>query len=112
MLTQLKSPNTGHLIFIALDIDCNTQEGKPNRCFLQQRHYKLEVSACLYNRYSVRYKFSKHFKGFLSRLHHALIASTDEIFPPPYLMRGTPHGNAKLAYSEIILILNPISFFL
>ena len=25
------------------------------------------------------------------------------------LYEGTPHGNAKLAYSEIILILNPIS---
>ena len=25
---------------------------------------------------------------------------------------GIPHGNAKLAYSEIILVLNPIPFFL
>ena len=28
------------------------------------------------------------------------------------LHEGTPHGNAKLAYSEIIVILNPVSFFL
>ena len=28
------------------------------------------------------------------------------------IYEGTPHGNAKLAYSEIILILNPISSFL
>ena len=29
-----------------------------------------------------------------------------------YKYEGTPHGNAKLTYSKIILILNLISFFL
>ena len=28
------------------------------------------------------------------------------------IYEGTPHGNAKLAYSKIILVLNPIPFFL
>ena len=28
------------------------------------------------------------------------------------MYEGTPHGNAKLAYSEITLTLNPISFFM
>ena len=28
------------------------------------------------------------------------------------MYEGTPHGNAKLAYSENVLMLNPISFFM
>ena len=82
MLARIESPNAAHLVFVVLDIYCNIQEGKINRCFLQQRCYKLEVSACSYNRYSARYMFSKNFKGFSSCLRHTLIASTDEIFPP------------------------------
>ena len=34
ILTQLESPNARHLFFVALDVYCNTQEGKINRNFL------------------------------------------------------------------------------
>ena len=34
VFTQLESPNAGHLVFVALDVYCNAQEGKINRNFL------------------------------------------------------------------------------
>ena len=52
---------------------------------LLQYHYKLKLSACLYDKYLVRYEFSKNFEGFLSRLPSRRLRRTDEIFSPPTL---------------------------
>ena len=79
MLTQLESPNAGHLFFVALDVYCNTQEGMINRNFLLRHLYKLEVSTCSYDMYSVRCTFSKNFKGFSSRLDRL---DRRDLFPP------------------------------
>ena len=87
LLIQLESPNIGDLGFVALDNYCNRQRGKTSRYVLLQRYYKLELSACLYDKYLLRYEFSKVFEGFLSRLPSRRLRRTGEIFSPPTLIK-------------------------
>jgi len=89
LLSQLESPNVGDLGFVALDNYWNRQGGKLNRYVLLQRRYKLELSVCLYDKYLVRYEFSKYFEGFLSRPPSRPTAEVNKNFSPsPYEMFG------------------------
>jgi len=85
LLIQLESPNVGDLGFVALDNYWNRQGGKLNRYVLLQRRYKLELSVCLYDKYLVRYEFSKYFEGFLSRPPSRPTAEVNRIFSPATL---------------------------
>ena len=50
-----------------------------DRDFLLQRHYKLKLPACLYDKYLARYELSKDFDISLSRSRHPPTAEVNRI---------------------------------
>ena len=84
---SLNSSHRTSGISVSLPSTISTTDGekKQKEKVLLQHHYKLELSACLYDKYLARYKFLKNFEGFLSRPPSRPTAEVDRNFPPPYL---------------------------